>query len=45
MNELNLDDGTEKDLVDVALEQAVREGRIVKSLDDEGRVVYTVSTN
>lgn len=32
---------TEEDIVDVALREAVRLGRIVLSKDDEGRDVYT----
>lgn len=41
----NFDDPEDKDLFDVALEQAIREGRVVVSFDDEGRKVFRVVVN
>ncbi len=30
-----------EDIIDIALREAVRQGRVVRSKDDEGRDVYT----
>ncbi len=39
--DVNLPDGaTQDDIVDIALREAIRQGKIVRSKDDEGRNVY-----
>ncbi len=38
MNPENLD--TDDDIIDLALREAVRQGRVIRTKDDEGRDVY-----